>query len=94
MRPPSEGAASGGNSRTLSVLEALESETRERRRWWRRKAATAARRKAERRERETATATSFREMGLEEVWGRTREEMLAGNVAREVAGGGGGGGEG
>lgn len=35
------------------------------RRWWSRKAATAVTRAAERRERETATATSFLEMGLD-----------------------------
>ena len=53
-------------------------------------------RERKRRETATATATSFREMGLEEDedWGRMREEMLAGNVAREEVDGGGGGGGG
>lgn len=52
----------------------------------------------ERRETATATATNFREMGLVEEedddWGRMREDMLAGNVARDEVDGGGGGGEG
>lgn len=48
----------------------------------------------ERRETETATATSFRETCLgedEDEPGKRREEMFAGNVARELWEGGGGG---
>lgn len=56
--------------------------------------ATTAMRAAERTERETAMAMSFREMGLEEEGEsvRMREEMLAGKVGTEVVAEGGGGG--
>lgn len=47
---------------------------------------------AEKRERETAMAMSFRELGLDEgVLGTMREEMLAGKVGRELVADGGGG---